>query len=226
MSKPIVIKWKSFNNQAICLPQQVAGGESLIINGDEVTFNFGVPYFSYVNLERTVSLTSTADLSSDNFTVYGTLRGLPVSEGPFAGPNNTTIETNGFFTTVNAIVSEFTLADNVSVGSGTEGHTIWVRSDYQRSVNDLTIGVHVISSNITYTFETSIDDPILSGGAFVFQPIDGVTIPTIPVTTPMINATASSCARYGWPTHSSRVRVSTSDANGELVFYFLQQGQV
>lgn len=234
MSKPIKIEWKEFNKQAVCLPQTTAlGGENLIINGDEAILNSDNPYFSYVNLERTISLSSDGDLSLDNFTVYGTLRGLPISEGPFAGPNNGTIETIGFFTTVTAIVSESALADNVSVGTGTEGHTIWIRSDYHRSVNNLTVAAEVVDGALTYTFDTTLDDPSISNDPahdsdeiFIFHPIDGVTIPTIPASTDMIDATASSTACYPWPTHSSRFRVSASDADSQLFFYFLQQGQV
>lgn len=227
MSKPITIEWKKLDLEAICKDQTTPGAGNLIINGTEATLNSDVPYFSYVNLERKIALASAGDISGVHFTVHGTLRGLPVSEGPFDGPDGTGfIETEGFFTTVTSIEVDNLVGFDVSVGTGTEGHTIWLRSDYHRSVNNLTVAVDVIGGDITYTFETSIDDPIASGEAFIVQPIDGVTIPTIPVATGMINATETSIANYTWPTHSSRVRVSSSDSDGALAFYFLQQGQV
>jgi hypothetical protein len=227
MSKPIKIEWKAFNPQAICLPQTLAAAGNLIINGDEAVLNSPISYFTYVNLERTVSITSTTnnDLSGIGFTVHGTLRGIPVSEGPVAGPtNNQTIELNDFFTTITSITADAPIPTGVSVGSGTEGHTIWLRSDYHRTVNNTTVGVKVLAGAITYTFETSLDDPlIVTTVPYIIAPVDGVTIPTIPAATDMIDATTSSAANYTWPTHSSRVRVSVSDAAGALNFYLLQQ---
>jgi hypothetical protein len=224
MSKPIRIEWKAFNERAICLPQTIGAAGNLIINGDESTLNVPNPYFSYVNLERTVSLDSAGDLSTVNFTITGTLRGKVVSE-VIAGPNAATIETVGFFTTVTSVeASDGTGVDTISIGSGTEGNTIWVRSDYHRTVNNATVGVKVLAGAITYTFETSLDDPlIVTTVPYIIAPVDGVTIPTIPAATDMIDATTSSAANYTWPTHSSRVRVSASDATGALNFYLLQQ---
>lgn len=237
MSKPIKIHWKPLDVQAICLLQKTPGPGKLIINGTEATLNSEVPYFSYVNQERTISIDSEEDLSPSGlniiFTVNGAVRGLPVSETLDGPDGSAPTETNSFFTTVTSISANAAVTEDVSVGTGTEGHTIWIRSDYHRAVNNLTVAAEVISGTLQYTFDTTLDDPSTvqnplddDADMFIFHPIDGVTIPTIPAAMEMVNATDDISARYPWPTHSSRFRVSTSDSTSELIFYFLQQGQV
>jgi hypothetical protein len=224
MSKTIRIVWPAADTDSVCLAQQVVAGGSFNINGALATVNVPAPYAEFVGLERKVSLTSAADVSADNFTITGYYRGAIISE-VISGPNATTKQSVNLYTKVISITSEFTLTDDVSIGTGNTGNTIWLRSDYQRSVNNATVGVKVLATAITYTFEASLDDPIATPVPYIIAPIDSVTIPTIPAATDMIDATVTSAADYSWPVHSVRVRVSASDATGALNFYFLQQGQ-
>ncbi len=223
MSRPIKIQWLAHDASAVCLSQTIAAAGSLEINGGLVKREGPFAYAEFTSLERTVSLTSAGNLAGVNFTITGTRRGAVVSE-VISGPNATTKYTVGLFTTVTSVTVNAALLSAVTIGSGTTGNTIWVRSDYNRSVNSATIGIEVLAGNITYTFETCLEDPFASDTPWVFSPIDGVTILTVPTATPMLNATVSTLANYAWPTHSSRVRVSASNATGTLDFNFLEQG--
>jgi hypothetical protein len=229
MSKPIRIEWPVADEEAVCLEQEITAAGNLSINGNLANTSVPNPYAEFLGLERKVSLTSAQDLSTVNFIITGYFRGALISTPAIVGPNAGTIEPNYLFTRIVSVSVDAGFpapGDTVKIGSGHTGNTIWLRSDYQRAVNNLTVGVGVVANNITYTFETSIDDPIINNEDSVFAPVDGVTIPTIPAATDMIDATVGVVANYTWPTHSSRVRVSASNDTGSLVFYFLQQGQV
>ena len=223
MSRPVKIDWPASDEHAICLPQQLAAAGNLILNGALVKREGSIAYAEFTSLERTVTLTSAADLSGINFTINGTLRGNVVSI-PYTGPNATTDETIALFTTITSIHADAPVPADISIGSGLTGNTFWVPSDFNRSVNSATVGVNVLAGNITYSFETCLEDPFKTAAPFIFTPIDGVTIPTIPPATAMAAATVSCVANYAWPTHSSRIRVSAANATGALDFYFLEQG--
>jgi len=218
MSRPVTIQWPVASTTAVAISQPLAGAGALIING--TLASAGVATFP--NIERIVTLTSAGNDSGVQFTITGTLQGNVVSETR-AGPNANTVSTTQKFTTVTSVTVNGALVANASVGTGLTGSTIWIGSDYQRTNNALAVLV-LVTPALTYSFDTTFDDPAFVADPNEFTPIEGVTVPTIPTTTPMINAVVSILANYTIPTHSSRIRISASDATGAATIYFLQQG--
>jgi hypothetical protein len=228
MSKTVTFNWTAQDPTAVCAAQTIAGPGPLIINGTLASKNDGqFRTATFAGLERTVSVTSAADLSAILFVITGTLRGQVVSE-TIAGPDTTptTAYTTQEFTTVTSVYVSGAIGVNVGIGSGDTGHTFWYLSDYHRSINALSVGVSVLAGTVDYTFETTLEDPSVAASPSIWTPIDGVTVPTIPAATPMILASDSVLANYTFPTHSSRVRIISSNGSATLKISFLQQGVV
>jgi len=219
------ITWPLLDLQAVCLNQTLAAAGNLIINGT-LSSNPNLPNIraEFPKICRQVTISSTGNLSGIQFTITGIGdNGYPKSV-TIAGPNNNTVTTvNELFTIVNSVSANAAVATNVRVGTGTLGATQWFLSDHYRDVNHLAVNV-IVTGTINYSFQTTYDDPTTNPNYVVKTPIDGVTIPTVPTTTPMVNQTVSDLADYTIPTHYSRVYVNSSDATGALVVNFLQQG--
>lgn len=225
MSKPITISWPLSDLQAVCLNQTLAAAGNLVINGTLAT-NPELPNIraEFPKICRQVTIQSTGNLSGVQFTITGVGdNGYPKAV-TIAGPNNNTVNTGAnLFTIVNSVYANAAVATNVRVGTGTVGATQWILNDHYRSVNALSVNV-TVTGTINYSFQTTFDDPTTNAAYTVKTPIDGVTIPTVPTATPMINATASSLANYTIPTRYSRIYINSSDGTGALVINFLQQG--
>lgn len=237
MARPTKYVWPVEDNQAVCLPQQLGAAGNLIINGtlsvneqivggtnSSLTSNY---FANFPGITRAVSITSTGDLSGINFTITGYIDSVRTASVTIAGPNNSTVSTAtvpAYFTKVTSVTASAAVGTNVSVGTGTVGYTLWFRNDYNRIKSDLTVFVDVVAGTINYTFETTLDDVDSVAAPNVFDPIDGVSIPTIPAATPMGGATTTIVSNYFWPTNASRIHINSSDGTGTLVVYFLQQG--
>ncbi len=217
MSRPVHIEWLPTDDSAVCLPQNRATPGALVISG--TLASNGVATFT--NVERAVSITSAGN-AAVNFTIAGTRMGKVVSE-TLVGPNAGTVETVGTFTTVTSVTVDAGFAAPVSLGTGTFGTSIWFLNDYQRT--QCSVGIYVgIAGNVIYSLESTYDDPALVEVTQGFALVDGVTVPTVPAATPMINANASINTNLTIPVFASRVFISASDNTGQAVFYFMQQG--
>jgi len=225
MSRPVKILWPVTNTQAVCLNQTLGAAGYLNINGSLASDINNPPRFvKFDNIARQITLTSTANLSGIQFTIIGLDEYGNEDVVQINGPNNNTVNTGAsLFSVVQSVFANAAVGTNVSVGTGTVGATVWIRSDYQRSVNNFVVSVDV-TGTINYSFETVLYDPNLLEGDAIIHPIDGVTIPTIPTATPMTNCTVDCTASYNFPTHSSRIYVNSSDGTGSLKIYFIQQG--
>ena len=162
-------------------------------------------------------LQSAGNLSGVQFTITGRGEDGRPRSLTIAGPNNSTVNTGGtYFSIVNSVSANLPVASNVRVGSGPVGVTNWFYSDYYKQVSNLSINVFV-GGTINYTFQTTSD-------YIIRTPIDGVTIPTVPASTPMISQTVSCSADYTVPTYASRIAINSAGADGFAVITFLQQG--
>lgn len=236
MSKPVKYIWPVADTDAVCLPQQLPAAGNLILNGALVqgmTLSTSSPlssnnYAVFPGIRRTISLTSAGDLSGVNFTINGyTDASRPISV-PIAGPNANTKYTNvnlgEIFHSITSISADDAVPFDVSVGTGLSGYTLWFRNDYHRIVSHLSVGVFV-QGTIDYSFVTTLDDTELLGDNVVsWTAIDGITTPTIPANSDMVNATTSILGDLTIPTHSSRININSSDATGTLQIWFLNQG--
>jgi hypothetical protein len=236
MSKPRKVVWPLASETAICLPQTLAAAGNLKINGDffrNFTMSTSSPlgYNEWAELpgiRRTVTVSCGADISAVVFTIRGlTDSGREISAN-VTGVNNNTVETDfnagEIFHTITSVSANAAVGSAVSVGTGYKGYTLWFRNDYNRIISHLTVAVYV-TGTATYSFETTLDDPdVLGDFVTIWQPIDGVTTPTIPAASTMTGATTSIMADLTIPTNCSRIEISDSDDTGYLEIWFLNQG--
>jgi hypothetical protein len=229
MSRPVRIFWPAADAAAVCIAQQPAAAGAFIINGSLASADDScVRVATFTNLERVVSITSGGNVSGTQFTIAGTLRGKVVSQtipGPDIGIS-ATVYTTQAFTTVTSVTVNNGPAAAASIGTGNTGSTIWFPSDYYRGRSSLLVAVFVENGGtVSYSFETTPNDPFDASIDFViWKGIDGVTTPTIPTNTPMINCAVDSMANYTLPTNASRIYVNSSDDTVGLDITFLEQG--
>lgn len=118
--------WPLIDLSAVCALQSTAGAASLVLNGTlRSPFVDGISFFNN-GFIKTVSLTSSNDLSAATFTINGFQNGVPFSEEIF-GPNNsnapspTTVYTLASFDLVTSITVNMAV-NGVSAGSGNSGY--------------------------------------------------------------------------------------------------------
>src|SRR5271155_6191383 len=107
----------------VCAAQTTAGAANLVLNGNLANPNSDQVSFISRGYSRSVSLTSTGNLSGVNFTIVGTQNGVPVSQ-TLSGPNNNTIYANPTTITYDVITSitvNGAVATAVSIGTGYTG---------------------------------------------------------------------------------------------------------
>lgn len=216
MAIPAVFTWPAANTQAICATQTLGAAGSLTINGTLAqTITGGPPYVIFPGISRTVSLTSTNDLSGVNFTITGTYRGS-VQTQTIAGPNNNTVYTTAtypnFFDSVTSITTNGAAAA-VSVGTGTLGFTHWYNFNYHATYPAISSQVIVTGTpNITYTWNVTLDDIQSNASPATFAPV-----------TAMTTATTSQLGLINTPIRYCAIQI-TAATTGSLVATFLQQG--
>lgn len=226
MSKPVTFIWPAVDTAAVSILQNRANAGPLRIDGTLATKDTSVGTVAvFDKLIRKVSLTSAGNLAGIVFTITGfSGNNNAAITTVINGPNANTIYTPELYTVVTSVSVSAGFAPNVSIGDGLVGSTFWYLSDSYRQVADMTVAVNVTANNITYTFETTLDDVGVVTNPFVWNAIDGVTIPTIPAGTDMIASSVDVIANYTFPAYYSRINIDGSDATGSLVAQFLQQG--
>lgn len=155
MARLITLSFPAQNSQLL-LPTTVAGG------GATSSIPLANPYpFIFPNLARTITLTSSDDLSAVNFTIHGTDQfGNTISE-ILAGPNNTTVTSVNQYNTITAIASSGNYT-HFSIGSGSTGTFQWIKFNTFNVDPNITISAEVVGT-INYTVNQTID----SLGAYV-----------------------------------------------------------
>lgn len=156
MAKPRLYIWPIPDQNAICSLQSIIGAGNLLINGT-LTINTKFPGEAvFPGITRTISLTSTNNLSGVNFTINGMLNGNQISE-TLAGPNNNTIETTSIFDSVNSVHVNGSVT-NVSIGSGTTGRTHWDTYNYNVTYNFVNVQISQVTGTINWEVNCTFDD--------------------------------------------------------------------
>lgn len=210
MANPFIFNWPAPNLQAVSQTQALGSAGPLVINGSLAAGG----QVDFVGFARTVSLTSTANLSAVTFTISGTINGLNIMD-TVAGPNINTIESNLIFDTITDI-STNAAASNISAGTGTTGRTVWFDHFHNTICCDSVVQV-TVTNNINYSFVTTLTDVSFNPTANIplFTPIAAMT-----------GATTNKLGDYMFPSNSSAIQVNSSDSTGTLTAIFLQQGIV
>lgn len=200
---------------AVALAQTTAGSGALILNGTAVgPIQPGLVAFAQFDagIDRTVSLTSTGNLSGANITITGlTTNNVAVSQ-TIAGPNNNTVFTTTLFNRVTAVSTDGALATAMSVGSGTTGVTNWYTLDYFQS--PVSVGLWLqITATISVTVQLT-PDPFTSTAA-VPHTFNHAYLTAI-------TSDAASALPYG--ARGVRALINSSSGSGAAIFTVIQAG--
>ena len=149
MARLITLSFPASNTQLL-LPTTVAGGAATL------SIPLATPYpFIFPNLARTITLTSTDNLSGVNFTIFGTDQfGNFISE-ILVGPNADTVTSVNQYNTITAISSSGNYT-NFSIGSGSTGTFQWIKLNTFNIDPNVTIAVELVGT-INYTVNQTID---------------------------------------------------------------------
>lgn len=221
MSYPTVYTFAAASAAYICALQTTAASGSLTLNGTGVdttsTYLLNSPRMtlSGSGFERTVSLTSTGNLSGVNFTITGKdIRGAALTETR-VGPNSNTVYTTAYFYEVDTVTVDAAVGTAVSVGIGTTGRSQWYKIDYQLTPVNVGLGVTVSGTDLTWTivqtmYNVSTAEPAANS---IINNSD----------TNLVSQTTSRQGNYAFPAAATRCQVSAS-TNGSLVFNVNQAG--
>lgn len=149
MARNISLYFAPSNTTAL-LATTVAGG----VATTSITLSAPYPYV-FPNLSRTITFTSTDNLSATNFTITGTDGfGNSISE-IIAGPNNATVTSVNQYNTVTNIVASAAWT-NFSIGYGSTGTFQWIKTNTQISPPSFTISGQVLGT-INYSVNQTLD---------------------------------------------------------------------
>lgn len=201
MSLANIIVWPSAaeNLTTIASTQTVAAGGSLVLNGNVPSFGgsptLTVSPYVYKNMARSVSITSTANLSGETVTIYGLGSIVDANYNPIdstlttpltvvvTGPNNDTVDSivaadKYIFTQINSVVSSGAAA-NISIGFGGFGITTYVFTDYNRKAWNATCSAQILSNSgsLEYTAWVSLNKPAYANTQGGVNPFVGGQIP-------------------------------------------------
>jgi hypothetical protein len=212
--RPMQITWAAAVTTAVATAQTTAGAGNLTINGtllDIPATMQGVFRAQFARgINRTVSLTSTGNISGVTVTITGKdAEGNVVSEA-IAGPNNTTVYTTVLFNQVTSVAVNGAVGTAMSVGSGTTGRTRWLMNDYFQKPFHCTVAVDV-TGTINYTVQDTPDDVQRNASPKAFDhPI-------------LVAQSADAESNYAFPARAVRC-VINSATDGSLIFTVIQAG--
>lgn len=221
MSYPTIYTFASASVAYVCALQTTAGAGSLTLNGSGVdatsTYLLNNPRMTLTGsgFDRTISLTSTGNLSGVNFTITGKdIRGAALTETR-TGPNNNTVYTTAFFYEVDTITVNGAVGTAVSVGIGTTGRSQWYKVDYQLTPVSVGLGVTVSGTDLTWTLVQTMYnvDTAEPAANSIINNSD----------TNLVSQTTSRQGNYAFPAAATRCQI-TASTSGSLVFNINQAG--
>lgn len=163
-------------------------------------------------LAHQLNFTSSANISDHTFTVVGTDADGGALTEVVTGPDNTTVESTGYFLTVTSITPDSTLdADEVDIGWVDEFVTPTIGVNYHRSEASLSVDV---TGTINYTAQQT------------FEELRGNTSSTLAWTdstdTDLVSATASQISVFDKPVTGIRFKANSYSSGAALDVYFVQ----
>jgi len=170
MAQNTVYQWPIQNLQAVCKTQDANAGDNLILNGVMAVSGASQISFIRTGVSRSVSISSTDNLSGAKFTVTGIQNGAGIIKNNITGPNNNTIYTDEIFDVITSVTVDSNVT-NVQVGTGKEGFLPLIGADpnfsrfnirstngsYALSVIPMTNGAPS-DDGITYTVWTTLEN--------------------------------------------------------------------
>jgi hypothetical protein len=215
MAQPATLAFPVAVVNAVSLLQTTAGAGHLKINGTLSNQNSNTPLnvVTFPDYARTVSLTSTGNLSASNITIVGTdIYGNAVTQ-TISGPSNNTVYTTSLYHTVTSVSTDSALGTAMSVGSGTTGSSRWYKVNYNNNYFTTTIAGET-TATISYTVNQTLDNVDNSS----------VTPVSFAVDTTLTAATGNILFTSTKPVVAYQIVINSSSTNGAVNVVFLQQG--
>jgi hypothetical protein len=211
---PVTFTWTAASATSVAALQTFGAAGSLSLNGSLSQLlrpDSPDTFVSLGGIFRTITLTSTNNLSGVNFSITGTdAYGNTVTE-IIAGPTSNTVATTGFFGTVTSITFDAAVTA-VSAGTGQTGTTGWFT--YDMHCNNANLGIAVsVTGTITYSTQVTLDYVNGTSSPVLFTPI-----------TAMTTATTNQITNLILPIRFARVAITASTGGATLKAVFIQQG--
>lgn len=212
--KPARYSFPKADTAAICAAQTLGAAGALTINGtlvDQVALNSPMATRRvFLNgIQRTVSISSTGDLTGVNFTITGKDSNGAVVTETRAGPNNSTVETTAQFQEITSVTVNGAVGTAVTLGTGSVGATQWFKTDYFR--NPVNFGLYV---DLTSTANVTVQ--------YTPDPLDQVHYTN--AVTNLSAITASADQAFNEPCEGVRAVMNSSSGNGAFTFTVIQSG--
>lgn len=213
--------WAAPVTTAVCTGQTTGGSGAFTIDGtllDAYTLQMSPLKTRKAvfgnGIQRTVSLTSTGNISGVNFTIVGVdLYGNAVSETR-AGPNNNTVFTTAVYAEVTSVTVNGAVGTATSLGSGTTGNTRWFTPN--RWANPTTISLYL---EIGGTISVSVEDTPININRDLVLP----TAAQVFAHSTLASKTSSANGNYAFAPGAIRMSVGSS-TNGTCNFTIVQAG--
>lgn len=194
-----------------------ASSQSVLLNGSlsnvgrQSTQGYS-PNVTFPGIQRTVTITSTGNISTSTFTITGIdTRGQAVAT-TLTGPNGATATTTAEFAQVNSITVGTTASSPFTVGTGATGSSIWVQGNLFMAPFAVTVAVNTVTS-APITIQDTPDDA-------------NAVVPTnIFAHSTLATVTVSAESNYAFPARYMRgIFTATSTATGASTVTFIQAG--
>lgn len=220
--RTVVFTWPVCATAFYAALQTTSGAGALLLSGTGATKNEFFPTAAINapgNFERTVSLTSTGNLSAITFTIVGKDQlGNTVTE-TLAGPNNNTVYSVNFYAVVTSISTDAAVATAVSAGTGTTGRSFWFIANKHVTPFNVGIQVSVLAATVNYTIQnTDVDLTI----PLTAQPASTQIVNS--TDTNVVGATTTQVSNYMFPTAAIRCLINSGNTTGNLIATFTQAG--
>lgn len=209
--------WPVIDKGAVCALQDLGGAGTLLLNG--TLSSPSLPsQVSFINAGfiRSVSITSTNNLSGVTFTITGFQNEALVTE-TITGPNNTTVYGTMYYDIIAAVTTSGAVTQ-VSVGTGSKGYLPIVQlSTFSASVNYSCAILLPAGSGITYSIFQAL--AAVNPNFIAFQNQENTNffpISSSQTTSQILNFTA--IANY----ILLKIVSSTTPTTDTLVFTFMQ----
>lgn len=215
------LTWPIVDKSAVCALQDIASAGLLLLNGTFSNPSIIPPQISFINynLVRSVSISSSNNLSARTFVINGFQNNAPVTD-TISGPNNNTVYGTVYFDVITSVHIDGP-ANAVTVGTGDAGYLpLFVVStgtttiNYSLSITFPPTGV----TNINYSVFQTLDQ--INTSFLTFNSQLGNLFPL----TGLINQTSSQIASYQNITNFILLKVNSSGTplTDTFDFVFLQ----
>lgn len=150
--RPVVITFPTPSVNAVCATQTTTStSQEVALDGglSNIALKNGQGYSPLVvfpGIQRTISITSTGNISTSTFTITGIDTRSVSLTTTLAGPNGTTVNTTTEFNKITAVSVGTLASSSFTVGTGATGSSIWVQGDTFAAPYAVTVAVETASS--------------------------------------------------------------------------------